>query len=49
MNGISVFKHTMLKPVFFMSDRGCVDKRSTFTQDNSIYVFSSSVEDDVNY
>ena len=26
-----------------MSDRGCVDKRTTFNHDNSIYVFSTSI------
>ncbi len=42
----NIFQHAIKKPVFFMSDRDTVDKRTIFKHNEAHYIYSSSVADD---
>jgi hypothetical protein len=42
-----IVHNTCLSPVFFISERDCVDKRIEIMQDGIYYNFSSSISEDV--
>ena len=46
-NTTHILKHSIKKPVFFMSDRVSVEKRTIFKHDEALYVFSTSIDESV--